>query len=69
MDCTSGVPDSAKKLADTLKNMGAAYLDAPVSGQTIGAERGTLTVMVGGDADAFAIAHCTPDYSSLCRFN
>ncbi|WP_436915680.1 NAD(P)-dependent oxidoreductase [Acinetobacter gandensis] len=38
VDCTSGVPDSAKKLADTLKNMGAAYLDAPVSGQTIGAE-------------------------------
>lgn len=56
VDCTSGVPDSAKKLADTLKNMGAAYLDAPVSGQTIGAERGTFTVMVGGDADAFAIA-------------
>ena len=56
VDCTSGVPDSAKKLADILKNMGAAYLDAPVSGQTIGAERGTLTVMVGGDADAFAIA-------------
>lgn len=56
VDCTSGVPDSAKKLADTLKNIGAAYLDAPVSGQTIGAERGTLTVMVGGDADAFAIA-------------
>ncbi len=56
VDCTSGVPDSAKKLADTLKNMGAAYLDAPVSGQTIGAERGTLTDMVGGDADAFAIA-------------
>ncbi|MGE8654597.1 MAG: NAD(P)-dependent oxidoreductase [Acinetobacter gandensis] len=56
VDCTSGVPDSAKKLADTLKNMGAAYLDAPVSGQTIGAERGTLTVMVGGDAEAFAIA-------------
>lgn len=56
VDCTSGVPDSAKKLADTLKNMGAAYLDAPVSGQTIGAERGNLTVMVGGDAEAFAIA-------------
>lgn len=56
VDCTSGVPDSAKKLADTLKNMGAAYSDAPVSGQTIGAERGTLTVMVGGDAEAFAIA-------------
>ena len=29
---------------------GAAYLDAPLSGGSIGAERGTLTVMVGGDA-------------------
>ncbi len=29
---------------------GAAYLDAPLSGGTVGAERGTLTVMVGGDA-------------------
>lgn len=29
---------------------GAAYLDAPLSGGSVGAERGTLTVMVGGDA-------------------
>src|SRR5438552_4210371 len=29
---------------------GASYLDAPLSGGSIGAERGTLTVMVGGDA-------------------
>jgi 3-hydroxyisobutyrate dehydrogenase len=29
---------------------GAAYLDAPLSGGSAGAERGTLTVMVGGDA-------------------
>lgn len=56
VDCTSGVPNSAKELAQTLKNIGAAYLDAPVSGQTIGAERGTLTVMVGGDEQAFTIA-------------
>ena len=27
------------------------FLDAPVSGQTIGAENGTLTVMVGGNAE------------------
>src|SRR5690606_21129267 len=56
VDCTSGVPDSAQELAQDLKNIGSAYLDAPVSGQTIGAECGTLTVMVGGDAQAFAIA-------------
>jgi 3-hydroxyisobutyrate dehydrogenase len=29
---------------------GAGYLDAPLSGGTVGAERGTLTLMVGGDA-------------------
>lgn len=53
VDCTSGVPDSAVKLNAQLNNMGVAYLDAPVSGQTIGAERGNLTVMVGGDSTAF----------------
>jgi 3-hydroxyisobutyrate dehydrogenase len=30
---------------------GARYLDAPLSGGTVGAEKGTLTIMVGGDAD------------------
>ncbi len=53
IDCTSGVPASAQKLSQGLKQMGCHYLDAPVSGQTIGAERGTLTVMVGGDEQAF----------------
>ena len=56
IDCTSGVPESAKKLSQRLKKLGIEYLDAPVSGQTIGAERGTLTVMIGGDAHAFAKA-------------
>lgn len=53
VDCTSGVPESAKKLAQHLKNLGVDFLDAPVSGQTIGAENGTLTVMIGGDKFAF----------------
>ncbi|MCL6248467.1 NAD(P)-dependent oxidoreductase [Acinetobacter sp. ANC 4945] len=53
VDCTSGVPESAKKLAAALKQQNVAFLDAPVSGQTIGAETGTLTVMIGGDAVAF----------------
>ena len=56
IDCTSGVPESAKKLSQHLNKLGVEYLDAPVSGQTIGAERGTLTVMIGGDAHAFAKA-------------
>lgn len=53
VDCTSGVPETARKLSQQLKVNGVDYLDAPVSGQTIGAERGTLTVMVGGDESAF----------------
>jgi 3-hydroxyisobutyrate dehydrogenase len=53
VDCTSGVPETARKLSQQLKLNKVDYLDAPVSGQTIGAERGTLTVMVGGDESAF----------------
>ncbi|WP_336040458.1 NAD(P)-dependent oxidoreductase [Acinetobacter calcoaceticus] len=53
VDCTSGVPDIAKRLNQQLKHQGVDYLDAPVSGQTIGAERGTLTVMVGGNQISF----------------
>ncbi|MGE4316328.1 NAD(P)-dependent oxidoreductase [Acinetobacter sp. ANC 4216] len=53
VDCTSGVPESAKKLSQQLKALEVDFLDAPVSGQTIGAENGTLTVMIGGEAAAF----------------
>ena len=53
IDCTSGVPESAKKVAEALSAQNVAFLDAPVSGQTIGAENATLTVMVGGHAEAF----------------
>ncbi|QPF33314.1 NAD(P)-dependent oxidoreductase [Acinetobacter lwoffii] len=53
VDCTSGVPDSAQKLAAQLAEHGVIFLDAPVSGQTIGAENGTLTVMVGGNVEGY----------------
>lgn len=53
VDCTSGVPDSAQKLAVQLAKHGVIFLDAPVSGQTIGAENGTLTVMVGGNTEGY----------------
>ncbi len=47
------MPESAQKLAKRLEQQGSYYLDAPVSGQTVGAEKGTLTVMVGGNEAAF----------------
>jgi 3-hydroxyisobutyrate dehydrogenase len=56
VDCTSGEPESAQRMQHFLQAHQADFLDAPVSGQTIGAENGTLTVMVGGEASAFARA-------------
>lgn len=53
IDCTSGVPEAARLQAEKLKLRNVAFLDAPVSGQTIGAENATLTFMVGGDQEAF----------------
>jgi len=50
VDCTSGDPATSRRMASRLSEHGVGFLDAPVSGGTIGAEQGTLTVMVGGDA-------------------
>lgn len=57
IDCTSGVPEAARRLAEKLKAQNVDFLDAPVSGQTVGAENATLTVMVGGDVNAFERAY------------
>ena len=50
VDCTSGDPATSRAIAQTLATNGVDFLDAPVSGGVTGAEKGTLTVMVGGDA-------------------
>ena len=42
---------ASRRLAEAFAEAGAAYVDAPVSGGTVGAETGTLTIMAGG-ADA-----------------
>jgi 3-hydroxyisobutyrate dehydrogenase len=46
----------ARELAAEAAQRGLQFLDAPVSGGQAGAQNGTLTVMVGGDASAFAQA-------------
>lgn len=43
-----------REIAEAAAARGVSYLDAPVSGGRAGAEAGTLAVMVGGDATAFA---------------
>lgn len=52
VDCTSGDPAASRVVADDLAAVDVTYLDAPVSGGTDGADAGTLTMMVGGSAEA-----------------
>ena len=52
IDCSTIAPASAQKVAKAAKARGLAMIDAPVSGGTAGATAGTLTFIVGGDADA-----------------
>src|SRR5918993_4910899 len=54
IDCSSIAPTAARSLAQQAAAHGAQMLDAPVSGGEIGAISGTLSIMVGGDATAFA---------------
>ena len=53
IDMSSVKPATAKKYGNSLKSKKAHYLDAPVSGGTIGAEDASLAIMVGGDQNIF----------------
>ncbi|GGF14816.1 oxidoreductase [Aliidongia dinghuensis] len=55
-DHTTASADVARELAALAAEKGIAFLDAPVSGGQAGAVNGKLTIMVGGDAAAFAKA-------------
>jgi 2-hydroxy-3-oxopropionate reductase len=54
VDMSTISPSVARRLADAARTRAAVMLDAPVSGGEIGAINGTLSIMVGGDANAFA---------------
>lgn len=56
VDMSTIAPAVTRTLATTCNEKGVAFLDAPVSGGTQGAAAGTLTIMVGGDANAFVTA-------------
>jgi 3-hydroxyisobutyrate dehydrogenase len=53
VDCTSGDPPTSRSIAAELGGRGVDFIDAPVSGGTVAAKGGTLTVMWGGDALVF----------------
>lgn len=70
IDLSTANPESTRRIAADLSEKGAAYLDAGISGGAAAAEKGALTLMVGGPEDALErvrgvlghfstkIAHC-----------
>ncbi|HXW33347.1 MAG TPA: NAD(P)-dependent oxidoreductase [Acidimicrobiales bacterium] len=56
VDCSTIDPDVERDQHERVVSRGGRYLEAPVSGGTVGAEKGALTLMVGGDADDLEMA-------------
>jgi len=54
VDLSTADPKSTRALHDALAARGVRYLDAGISGGAAAADKGTLTLMVGGDAAALA---------------
>lgn len=52
VDLSTAAPDSTRRIAAALSDKGAVYLDAGISGGAAAAEKGALTLMVGGDEAA-----------------
>jgi 3-hydroxyisobutyrate dehydrogenase len=65
VDMSSSEPLRTRALAEAVAAGGARLIDAPVSGGVGGAEKGTLTIMVGGDAAD--VADATPVFEVLGR--
>jgi 3-hydroxyisobutyrate dehydrogenase-like beta-hydroxyacid dehydrogenase len=59
VDLSTVNPLASRALAERVRARGAWLLDSPVSGSVPQVEAGTLTIMVGGDPDAYARAEAT----------
>jgi 3-hydroxyisobutyrate dehydrogenase len=58
IDMSTISPKATREIAARLKGKGVSMLDAPVSGGDVGAIKATLSIMVGGDGEAFE--RCRP---------
>ncbi|MBN2823572.1 MAG: NAD(P)-dependent oxidoreductase [Coriobacteriia bacterium] len=63
VDMTTSTPSLAVRIASAAAKRGLRALDAPVSGGDVGAREARLTIMVGGDEDAFKEAE--PLFSAM----
>ena len=56
IDCSTIAPGASREFAARLAQAGVGFVDAPVSGGSEGAQKGTLTIMVGGSEEDVARA-------------
>lgn len=56
VDTSTIDPEVERSLHERVTAAGARYLEAPLSGGTVGAEKGTLTLMAGGESDVLDAA-------------
>ncbi len=68
IDHTTVSAKVTRELYEAAKAQGISFVDAPISGGQAGAENGVLSVMCGGDAEAYAKAEPVIDaYARICR--
>ncbi len=68
VDHTTASAEVARELYADAKNRGFDFIDAPVSGGQAGAQNGVLTVMCGGDAEAYGRAEpVIAAYARMCK--
>ncbi len=65
IDMSTISPRVTRQIAARLKDSGAHMLDAPVSGGDVGAQQGTLSIMVGGEQAVFD--ECLPVFQAMGR--
>ncbi len=68
MACATVPPEFARDMAARCAAHGVHYLDAPISGGSIKAARGDLSVMASGTADAFEAARAVLDATAATVF-
>jgi 3-hydroxyisobutyrate dehydrogenase len=56
VDHTTASADVAREIYAAAKDLNKRFLDGPVSGGQAGAENGALTIMLGGEQDAFGVS-------------
>jgi len=65
VDMTTSEPSLAVEIAEAAAARGVAAVDAPVSGGDVGARGGTLSIMIGGDAEV--VARLEPFWEAMGR--